>query len=339
MKKKKPKVSPAKSSPKSFPPAKSLTPKSDDKDLLHSSPVFVSDAQTGLVANEVTQQAGGSADLVPGAVLTFSDKTEIIDASTDPFSVLDEVLPLMPESSSMVPPSSSSASDPTEEIGSVKAATSAALLIATADANNVRLSSQLADEITVTKVSGPVELEGVQAHCPQKKRQEAPVKRTRRGRSKDTQKWMVVDATADTATQSQLQVQAGAFHQVQSEPPKSPLAASHSSRSKMELFAKSKLGTEKDKAVGESSGTTSYLQPMLTRSRSGSGISRSSHSEDQPDSSDIESSNPELEKGEFNTQPLGMLLTTYITSVRNQESGLSLRLAFKNYASTTSPNF
>ena len=142
------------------------------------------------------------------------------------------------------------------------------------------------------------------AHCPQKKRQEAPVKRTRRGRLKDTQKWMVVDATADTATQSQLQVQAGAFHQVQSEPPKSPPAASHSSRSKMELFAKSKLGTEKDKAVGESSGTTSYLQPMLTRSRSGSGISRSSHSEVQPDSSDIESSNPELEKGEFsNIEP------------------------------------
>lgn len=160
MKKKKPKVSPAKSSPKSSPPVKSLTPKSDDKDLLRSSPVFVSDAQIGPVADEVAQQAGGSADLVPCTVLTFSDKTEIVDASTDPSSVLDEVLPLMPESSSMVPPSCSSASDPTEEICSVKAATSAALLIATADANNVRLSQQLADEITVAKVSGPVELEG-----------------------------------------------------------------------------------------------------------------------------------------------------------------------------------
>ncbi|KAF3526580.1 hypothetical protein F2Q69_00049792 [Brassica cretica] len=87
------------------------------------------------------------------------------------------------------------------------------------------------------------------AHCPQKKRQEVPVKRTRRGRSKDKQKWIVVDATVDIATKSQPQDQTGAFHQVQSEPPKSPPAASHSTRSKMELIAKSKLGTEKDKAV------------------------------------------------------------------------------------------
>lgn len=144
----------------------------------------------------------------------------------------------------------------------------------------------------------------VLAHCPQKKRQEVPVKRTRRGRSKDKQKWIVVDATVDIATKSQPQDQTGAFHQVQSEPPKSPPAASHSTRSKMELIAKSKLGTEKDKAVGESSGTPSYLQPMLTRSRSGSGISRSSQSEVQPDSSDIESSDPELEEGEFsNLEP------------------------------------
>ncbi|KAF3518456.1 hypothetical protein DY000_02062011 [Brassica cretica] len=133
----------------------------------------------------------------------------------------------------------------------------------------------------------------VTTHCPQKKRQEVPVKRTRRGRSKDKQKWIVVDATADIATKSQPQDQTGVFHQVQYEPPKSPPAASHSTRSKMELIAKSKLGTEKDKAVGESSGTPSYLQPMLTRSRSGSGISRSSQSEVQPDSSDIESSDPE----------------------------------------------
>lgn len=64
-----------------------------------------------------------------------------------------------------------------------------------------------------------------------------------------------------------------------------------------EVVFQSKLGTEKDKALGESSGTPSYLQPILPRSRSG--ISPSSHADVQPDSSEVESSDSELEEVEF----------------------------------------
>ncbi|KAF3543639.1 hypothetical protein DY000_02001807 [Brassica cretica] len=58
-----------------------------------------------------------------------------------------------------------------------------------------------------------------------------------------------------------------------------------------------KLGTEKDKAKGESSGTASYLQSTIPRSVSGA--SRSSQSDVQQDSSDVDSSYSDLEEGEF----------------------------------------
>ncbi|KAF2582707.1 hypothetical protein F2Q68_00003834 [Brassica cretica] len=64
----------------------------------------------------------------------------------------------------------------------------------------------------------------------------------------------------------------------------------------------SKLGTEKDRAIGETSGTQEYL--LLVLQRKGSGTSRSSNFDIQPDSSDVETSDSELEEGEFSKHEL-----------------------------------
>ncbi|KAF3513031.1 hypothetical protein F2Q69_00004657 [Brassica cretica] len=64
----------------------------------------------------------------------------------------------------------------------------------------------------------------------------------------------------------------------------------------------SKLGTKKDRAIGETSGTQEYL--LLVLQRKGSGTSKSSNSDIQPDYSDVETSDSELEEGEFSKHEL-----------------------------------
>lgn len=71
-----------------------------------------------------------------------------------------------------------------------------------------------------------------------------------------------------------------------------------------EVSMNSKLGTEKDKVVGESSSKPATKSARSTRSASRSGNSASSKSDIQPDSSDVESSASELEEGEFNLHEL-----------------------------------
>lgn len=114
------------------------------------------------------------------------------------------------------------------------------------------------------------------ANCPSKRMQEPKGKKTRRGKSKDNQQWRVVKPSKETDTNPAL-----------SEPEQAHTEIAHNS----------KLGTDKDKVIGETSGTPSYLQSP--RPRSGSGHSKSSQSEIPSDSSDVESSDSELEEGEF----------------------------------------
>ncbi|RID78595.1 hypothetical protein BRARA_A01405 [Brassica rapa] len=106
------------------------------------------------------------------------------------------------------------------------------------------------------------------ANCPQNLKQEPAGRKTRRGRSKDKQKWKVDGREKE-----------------------------YKGMQRTENNQLSKLGTGKDKERGETSKTPYYLKS--TRPRSGSANTRSSKSDVQPDSSDVESSDSELEEGEF----------------------------------------
>lgn len=131
-------------------------------------------------------------------------------------------------------------------------------------------------------------------NCPQKRKKEEAGRKTRRGRSKEKQKWVVVDPNPT------LPVQTTPHRAEQSPYPPLPVQSSKElqiATVQTEVVFQSKLGTDKDKAIGESSGTPSYLRPVVPRCDSC--ISHSSHSDVQPDSSDVESSESELEEGEF----------------------------------------
>lgn len=119
------------------------------------------------------------------------------------------------------------------------------------------------------------------ARCPQKQQQHTQGRKTRRGKSKEKQKWVEIAATVSVEAQTQL-------------PPEAS-----KSQSQVQIIQHSKLGTDKDKVMGESSNTPSFLQ-SVTPSRKGRSISsHSSHSEVESDSSDVESSDSELEEGEL----------------------------------------
>ncbi|XP_018458792.2 uncharacterized protein LOC108829679 [Raphanus sativus] len=134
------------------------------------------------------------------------------------------------------------------------------------------------------------------ANCPQKQSHKAPGKKTRRGRSKskEKQQWIVVDPSASASNKTVPPVQKQALL-----PPTLPVNP-QKPQTQLELMEpnhQTQLGTRKDYCVGETSGTSCKEMPVLPRSCSG--ISRSSHSDVQPDSSDVESSDSELEEGEF----------------------------------------
>lgn len=146
----------------------------------------------------------------------------------------------------------------------------------------------------------------VLANCPQKQRQESPGRKTRRGRSKSKQIWKVVEPVAEpevegtktTSTPPLLSpsLPAPAAKQLQSD-------NTQTEATRTEIILTSKLGTEKDKEIGETSNTPYYLRSV--RPRSASAITRSSNSDIQPDSSDVESSESELEEGEFDQEDYG----------------------------------
>ncbi|KAG5385176.1 hypothetical protein IGI04_036646, partial [Brassica rapa subsp. trilocularis] len=156
------------------------------------------------------------------------------------------------------------------EVNGTSDAAGSSKKLATADARDDSLGSQLA----IPKVILPV--------------QNAPRgRKTTRSRSRIKQTWVEVDKTPPTANppvpaQTELTVARSTGH--------------------VELAQQSMLGTGTDKVRGESSGTAGYLWSGIPRSASAT--SRSSQSEVQPDSSDVESSDSELEDGEFSKHEL-----------------------------------
>ncbi|KAF8075369.1 hypothetical protein N665_1100s0008 [Sinapis alba] len=132
-------------------------------------------------------------------------------------------------------------------------------------------------------------------HTSQK--QEMQARRTRRGRSKKKQQWMVVDPeiSAPNKTVPQVQVPHPVTVETLQTLPNQPLHQTELVRT--EIVRQSKLGTKSDIARGESSGIAPGSKTSLLRCNSG--FSKSSQSDVQPDSSDVESSDSELEEGEF----------------------------------------
>lgn len=119
----------------------------------------------------------------------------------------------------------------------------------------------------------------VSQHCPQKQQQQASGRKTRRGKSKEKLKWVPVGQT--TAEDSRA---------------KTVLPAAKD-QTHSQIITHSKLGTAMDMAVGESSITPAYLRSH-SPTRKGRSVSTGS-SEVEPDSSDVSSSDSELEEGEF----------------------------------------
>lgn len=114
-------------------------------------------------------------------------------------------------------------------------------------------------------------------NCPTIRKHEPKGKKTRRGKSKEKRQWRVAEPTTD--------------------PAKASLVPHQSDQALTVTGHISLLGTAKDQVQGESSATPAYLQS--TRPRSSSRASKSSNSDIQPDSSDVDTSDSELEEGEL----------------------------------------
>ncbi|KAG5407814.1 hypothetical protein IGI04_013933, partial [Brassica rapa subsp. trilocularis] len=113
-----------------------------------------------------------------------------------------------------------------------------------------------------------------------KQQKEPTGRKTRRGRSKNKQQWKVVEPNTEVNKTNPAQ------------PTK--VVEAHTEAVHTEIVLHSSLGNQKDQTPGETSSTPYYLRPV--RHRSVSGASRSTNSEVQPDSSDVESSDTELEE-------------------------------------------
>ncbi|KAG5395558.1 hypothetical protein IGI04_017372, partial [Brassica rapa subsp. trilocularis] len=300
MKKKKPKKSPtklpAKSSPKTSSSAELISAESD---LTTGADVVVSDAQIDSPVDKDAQQFPSAPDL--GSIHSENPPCmAVIDAnSSDPPSntslLPSDTLKLSSEGTNQSP----SKSDKEERTTTESAVTPPQ---ANVDARTVSSSSHLATATPVDQASGapitPVTF-AVQSisgadqnlaketsaedgnhllvNCPHNRNQEAKGKKTRRGKSKDKKQWRVVEPSTDLAKKAPATTQTDQTH--------------------TEIVHRSLLGTAKDQVTGESSGTPSYLQS--TRPRRSSRASKSSNSDIQPDSSDVETSDSDLEEGEF----------------------------------------
>ncbi|KAH0928483.1 hypothetical protein HID58_014210, partial [Brassica napus] len=190
----------------------------------------------------------------------------------------------------------------------IKTALQTSLPIANADAKINSLSSQTADETLIsttpsseedlTGMDGsavikakaaldPTQQEGNTSQTDAVKRvetAEARGRKTRRGKSKEKKKWV---ATGPAQSDPQKSVN-------RSSSPSSSPAIAKAGVIQVITAVGSKLGTEKDQEKGESSVKPYYLRSATPRSNSAA--SRSSNSNVQPDSSDVESSESELEE-------------------------------------------
>ncbi|XP_018473841.2 uncharacterized protein LOC108845070 [Raphanus sativus] len=153
----------------------------------------------------------------------------------------------------------------------------------------------------------------VRANCTQKPkkegrqrqdRDESQGRKTRRGRSKDKQKWVPLNNSTGVHVNNSTGVPVSQQDApVENSVPVILSSTNQVMNSTLEVIQQSKLSTAKDTVGGgETSGSANFLHPPITRSKSA--ISRSSHSDVQPNSSDVESSDSELEEGEFsNLEP------------------------------------
>ncbi|XP_013613653.1 PREDICTED: uncharacterized protein LOC106319811 [Brassica oleracea var. oleracea] len=130
----------------------------------------------------------------------------------------------------------------------------------------------------------------ISANCPQKQSQdpqrnnpEPTKRRTRRSKSRGKQFWKRADQVI--------------LPQTEAPRTEAPLPIASTDYQHTEIVKHSKLGTDGDREVGERSETPPYLK--VSRPGSGSDISGSSKSDLPSDSSDVETSDSELEEGEF----------------------------------------
>ncbi|KAL0646983.1 hypothetical protein Bca4012_045274 [Brassica carinata] len=322
--------SPAKSSPPSL---------FDAVDLVIHADLIVSDAQSCLPAGAVAQQSEGATDLVATSADASSNQTVIVASPTDPSSANEvsvivpesrsaspqstdheepasiacKAAPLNPHKSATVEsspasPKSSSAVAPVElPIGDDKMAPSSPLPLATADANDGS-SSQLASGETETEshfvrdkpAKGVSVAVGafqpplnVVLQDPGKAIDPPKPDWTEAGVSYDT----ILPRSAPLKDQEQPRVQkslacGGELKWIPTNSPANQAITSGSLQ--VEVATNSKLGTATDRVIGETSGTVPIAERELPRSSS-----RSDQSDVQPDSLDVESSDSELEEGEF----------------------------------------
>ncbi|XP_018443404.1 uncharacterized protein LOC108815258 [Raphanus sativus] len=129
-------------------------------------------------------------------------------------------------------------------------------------------------------------------HCPQKQQKEKVKKKTRRSKSRGKQIWKQVDQTVDTSKDiPPLQQDVIVAQNTVTSAPTPEVQYT-------EIVLNSKLGAGVTTETGETSATPEYLR--ITRQGSGSVLSKSSKSDLPSDSSDVETSDSELEEGEFN---------------------------------------
>ncbi|KAF8101039.1 hypothetical protein N665_0211s0028 [Sinapis alba] len=132
------------------------------------------------------------------------------------------------------------------------------------------------------------------ANCPSKPNIHASGKKTRRGRSKDKQQWAPINPSSLALAEANVVSAAvSAAARTFTAQPETSLGEMHS---RTEIVLHSKLGTLKDKARGETSDTPEYLRSPPRKVTSGYSTPLSNV---QSDSSDTESSESELEEGEF----------------------------------------
>ncbi|KAF3504753.1 hypothetical protein F2Q69_00040502 [Brassica cretica] len=146
--------------------------------------------------------------------------------------------------------------DPSPDVKAISspAASQAGLLVlAYADAN-VSLSSQIAEKTVSNVVHDPAsdtdKNTSLVKQAAQPKSQSNSGRKTRRGKSKEKLKWTPVDHPNADESKAQTPVQTA------------------KSQSQAHIILYSKLGTEKDKALRESSNTPSYLNLKMVSSAS-----------------------------------------------------------------------
>ncbi|CDY65307.1 BnaCnng46550D [Brassica napus] len=300
MKKKKPKKSSAKKSPPKGAssakesPTTSLSNKalSDSSDVKDDSSLYskvASDAQIGLFAEEVSQQSREAPDLSDIPTGSTSSKIEIVVVSADPSSLNLADLDLVPQT---VAGSDDSILRSTDLSPDVKATSSPAvsqaglLVLASADAN-VSLSLQIAEKTVSNVVPDP---------ATDTDKNTSLVKQAAQLKSQSN------SGTEENSSNHLEKPLTAHIEATKTNPDPTETWCTHAKgygkplkkQGGTQIILHSKLGTEKDKALGESSNTPSYLKSVFPTRQGCSAFTGSSHSDVEPDSSDSE-----LEDGEF----------------------------------------